>query len=136
MRPVEPFIYSMLRKFQHATRRWKDTISKGLFLFSPEKSDVSLLMEDVLLEVGEGSPAIVVIQNHGTEAVCLPEGCYLGSITPIEEVQPTTDEQTEKSDIVAVLSKGNTTTSDRTQLLLEQLDLELPDLAPPQREEL
>ena len=35
-----------------------------------------------------------------------------------------------------MLSKGNTTTSDRTQLLLEQLDLELPDLTPPQREEL
>ena len=53
---------------------WKDTIPKRLFLFSPEKSDVSLLMEDVLLEVGEGSSATVVIQNHGTEAVCLPEG--------------------------------------------------------------
>ena len=36
---------------------WKDTIPKGLFLFSPEKSDVSLLMEDILLEVGEGSSA-------------------------------------------------------------------------------
>ena len=36
---------------------WNDTTPKGLFLFSPEKSDVSLLMEDVLLEVGEGSSA-------------------------------------------------------------------------------
>ena len=123
-------------------------------MFTPDVKHSDIQLADAALEGTGGACTTLVIQNKGSQSVRLKTDMTLGTVVPVEEVQPDSLETNAEEERIygaadhdgesGMVSDGSQVCTleveghkdDRRQRLLQRLQLQLDHLTPSQRSEM